>query len=103
MSAEGVLIESCIRRREGGTYSVQISVNWEQKRKSFKTLTEARKWRDHIKAQRPKREKRNGAPSHKAEITVRRQSVRQMLKTAPRSQREVNGRVFTVIHLPDAA
>lgn len=93
-------VERNIRRRQGGTYAVAVSVDWETQRRSFGTLKEARAWRDEMIASRPKRMARRGNVSLSAHASERKENVRQVLAQAPRTTVERDGRVYTLISLP---
>lgn len=95
-----VRVEKNIRRRQGGTYCVSVSVDWEERRKSFETLEEARAWRDEMIASRPKRRTRHGIPALSARNTADEDVRREVIASSPKSTRVINGRKFTVVHLP---
>jgi Trk K+ transport system NAD-binding subunit len=70
---------------------------------SFKTLTEARKFKAKIKGQRKKREERMGLPSISAERTMEREHLRAQIKEARKNASTVvrDGKQFRVIRLED--
>jgi hypothetical protein len=95
-----VRVAENILRRQGGTFGVSVSVNMSQRRASFPTLEEAIAWRDAQYADRKPREARRGAPSMSTDVTEERNQSRLMIKTAPRTKAVIDGKQFTVVHLP---
>lgn len=92
--------------REGGTFGVDVRIDGVQKRKSFPTLDEAIAWRDEQKAKRKPRERRGGLKTDllmSPEETEARNGTRRMLATAPRTTEVIDGREWTVVHLPPVA
>jgi hypothetical protein len=94
------VIEPCITRREKGTYRVVVRVEGAKKTKSFRTLEEARTFRNHLWSMRPERTfGPKGRDLVAADVRKVRQTTREQLQKAPRSKVERDGRVFTVVHL----
>jgi len=83
-----IRVETGISRRVGGTYSAEVCVDYVKYRRSFETLTGARRWRKRMRSKGGQLE------------ATHRQSVREALAKADRTTVERDGRTFTVIHLP---
>ncbi len=97
MTPKNHVIENCIRQTPGGRFEVQVLLNALLRHNTFETLEEARKFRDEIRAQRPKREGRRSAA-----VTEQRQEARELLALASRKKIKRDGQVFTLIRLPEA-
>lgn len=88
--------------REGGTFAVDIRVDGVNMRKSFPSLDEAVTWRDTQKATRKPREKRGAGDDYlmSVESTELRNATRERIANAPRTTEIIDGRTWTVVHLP---
>jgi hypothetical protein len=101
-SKDIVKVEECIQRRACGTYYVRVRGGGGEQRGTFKTLTEARTFRDKVIKGRPPRDRRDGRPGHSGDNTSYRESVRQILAKSPRTTIERDGRQWTLVSLPPA-
>ncbi len=102
MSDRRQLIEECISYTSSGRFEVRTRLNTIYKSGLFDTLTDARRFRDELKAMRQEREHKRGSPDYSTEDTLTRTSVREQLKKAPRTKVERDGRKFTLVSLPDS-
>lgn len=92
-----IRVETGIYRRQGGTYRVEVMRDYVTYRRTFKTLEEARRFRNGIRS--GKLSVRGGlyaAMDVVSEKEIRRREIR----SAPRTKKVINGREFTVVHLP---
>ncbi len=97
MTPKNPVIETCIRLTPSGRYEVQVLLNALLRHGTFETLEEARKFRDEIRAQRPKRE-----GTRSVALTQQREEARELLAAASRKKIKRGGRVYTLIRLPEA-
>lgn len=108
-----VKVEPCIYRRNNGRYAVRVRLsNTTEPRQTFDTLKEARKYRDEMRAARPKpQRKRTEAISGKAnfhrtgyvpeDTLTHKNTLRSFIAEAPRSTVYRDGREFTLVALPE--
>ena len=109
-------IERSIWRRTGGTYGVMVWNGSTNVRGSFKTLKEARKFREEIVQQRNRIKGRFGVVRDKNVFGIKhihrtgylsddvidhRTSLRNQIESAPRYTVYRDGREFTLITLPE--
>jgi hypothetical protein len=100
---DGEKVEKGIWRRDSGSYSVKVSVNGKQHRSSFKTLAEARAFRDNLVSTRRPPVRSNklwGTGFHSADVAEDRKKTKVMIEKAPRRKRRISGRTYTVVSLP---
>lgn len=98
-----------VYQRQRGTFEVRIAVNGKQRRKSFSTLQEAIAWRDEQRDDRQPRRRAFAAginALHRStwapkDVLEDIERTRELIQGAPREEREINGRTFTVVRLPD--
>lgn len=85
-------IEDCIYRTPGGKYMVKVRINTVYSQRTFRTLTEARKYRREVIKARPKERLK--------QMNNWKDRAREQIKAAPRSKVVIDGRKWTVVHLP---
>jgi hypothetical protein len=95
-----VKVERGIYRRPGGTYSARVFVNYTGYRKSFASLEQARKWREGMESGQPMWLKGRDGRLVPSEQPALDRSARELIASSPRSNRVIDGREFTVVHLP---
>jgi hypothetical protein len=93
-----VRVETGIYRRKRGTYRVEVMRDYVTYRRTFKTLDEARRFRDGIRSGRMSV---TGGMYAASDVVEERQCRRQAIRVAPRSKQVIDGREFTVVSLPD--
>lgn len=93
-----VRVETGIFRRERGTYRVDVMKDYVTYRRTFKTLTEARRFRDGIRSGRLAV---TGGLYAANDVVAERHSRRRAIRDAPRYKQVIDGREFTVVSLPD--
>lgn len=97
MAPKNPIIETCIRISGSGRFEVQVLLNACLRHGTFETIEEARAFRDDIQSQRPKRE-----GNRSAAVTEQREQARKLLASASRKRVKRDGKVFTLIRIPEA-
>ena len=102
----GERVAKGIFHRPGGTYHVAISVKNQMRKKSFPTLEAAISWRDDQISSRPQRAFSAGINAlHRSTWSPKDMrddydEIRRQIEKAPRTTETINGREFTVVHIP---
>lgn len=105
-----VKVDTCIVRRARGTFAVSVRNGGGNVTATFPSLGEAQAFRDDVISKRPKRDYsflgkkgRKGPDLISAMETELRFRARKEIAAAPRSTHVIDGREFTVVHLPPTA
>ena len=104
-----VRVDRCIVKRIKGTFAVEVQIAGAIRAKTMSTLEEAQTWRDEQEKARPKREaksyRRKGGRDlpFSPEETQQRNTSRALIESAKRTTTVIDGRTFTVVHLPPTA
>jgi hypothetical protein len=96
------LIEELIYYTPSGKFQVRMRLNTQYTQATFDTLAEAKRHREEVRAMRPHREVRRGKLDHSAHKTEERETVKDSLKKAPRTQVVIDDVEYTLVSLPDA-
>ena len=98
---KAVRVEKCIVRREGGTYSVKVRDGHRYVCGSFRTLREARKFRDQAIKSRPKREPLRGRPDAASDISLTIADVKKQIAEARKKAKTIirDGREYKLVKL----
>ena len=105
MGETRVKIEPCIEYTSGGRFVVEVLLNTVVRRARFDTLSEAKRFRDDVRAMRPKRERKkkdsftSRSDFHSADDTVTKDMNRDLLAKAKRETVIRDGKEFTLIKL----
>lgn len=92
MASRGTLIEPSIYRAASGNYVVKMRIDTLYQQRTFRTLAEARKYRQEVLEARPRERLK--------QLTNWREISREQIRSAPRSRVVIDGRKWTVVHLP---